>query len=136
MSRKGSVALRKRVPLMLRCMLLIVLLSACNRQPDPIHVSGTVTYQGKPVPRGFILIHADRKKGNSGLYGIANIRDGKFDTNEEGGRPAMPGPVNFAVAGYGQGQLEDFSDSVPLFPSYQVEKEIKPDVTTFEIAIP
>ena len=115
----------------------VALLSACTKPPDPIYVSGTVTFRGQPVPKGLILIHPDRQQGNSGPFGIATIQDGKFDTKEMKGRGAMPGPVKFAVSGYGNGGVaEDFSDAPSLFPSYVVNKEIGPDSTVIEIVVP
>lgn len=114
-----------------------LLFTGCGKSVEPIHVQGTVTYRGRPVPKGFLLIHPDRQKGNSGPFGIAQIRSGKFDTKEQGGRAAMPGPVKFAVAGYANdGTASDYSDASPLFPASQVEQEIGPDSTIVEIAIP
>jgi hypothetical protein len=136
MPRRGTAS-RKQLPHMLLCMSLVVLFTACTKQPEPIHVSGTVTFRGQPVPKGLILIHPDRQQGNSGPFGIATIQDGKFDTKEMKGRGAMPGRVKFAITGYENvGVAEDYSDAPSLFPPFAVNKEIGPDATVIEIVVP
>jgi hypothetical protein len=115
----------------------IALLTACTKQSEPIHVSGTVTYRGQPVPKGVILIHPNRQQGNSGPFGIAIISNGKFDTKELKGRGAPPGPVMFAVTGYDNGgTAEDFTDAPILFSSFKVDKEIGLEPNVVDIAVP
>ncbi|QDS96730.1 hypothetical protein FF011L_55430 [Roseimaritima multifibrata] len=46
--------------------------------------SGTVSYQGKPVPQGTIMLEPDTSKGNSGAAGSAAIVDGRFDSSANG----------------------------------------------------
>src|SRR5437899_12941205 len=69
----------------MRYSLLLVLISAlmgCSGKQGPqrYRVSGTVTFDGKPVPHGEILFSPDSAQGNSGPQGIAIIQDGKYDT--------------------------------------------------------
>lgn len=59
----------------------LLLLTGCQQeQADGFLVSGTVTYQGKPVPRGTLLLTPDTSKGNSGPAVSLDIVDGKFET--------------------------------------------------------
>ncbi len=51
-----------------------------GNEPKTYHVSGTVTFAGKPVPVGTILFVPDAGKANRGPTGYAVIREGKFDT--------------------------------------------------------
>jgi hypothetical protein len=71
-----------------RCVVLAAastLLAGCSESGPPrFEVSGTVTYEGKPVPVGSILFQPDPAVGNEGPYGSATIKDGKFDTRLEG----------------------------------------------------
>lgn len=119
-------------------MFFIVLIGeGCSRHPDPVHVSGTVTFRGKPVPKGIVFIHPNQQKGNSGPYGVAMIKNGRFDTSQQGGSGAMPGFVKIAVGGYDEsGKSEDFSDATPLFNPYQIEAEIHPEPSHIEITVP
>ena len=48
------------------------------------HVSGTVTFDGRPVPAGFVLFEPDVSAGNDGTQGFAEIQDGRFDTARRG----------------------------------------------------
>ena len=43
-------------------------------------VSGTVTFDGQPVPAGSIIFEPDVAAGNDGTQGHAEIKDGQFDT--------------------------------------------------------
>lgn len=43
-------------------------------------LSGTVTYEGKPVPRGYIVFRPDREAGRDGPGAQADIRDGTYAT--------------------------------------------------------
>jgi hypothetical protein len=66
-------------------LLSCVLAGGCGPEgPRRYEVSGTVTYQGSPIPFGTILFVPDSAKGNTGPSGQATIRDGKFDTAAEG----------------------------------------------------
>jgi hypothetical protein len=116
----------------------LLLFGACSSEPaKPVHVSGTVSVRGQPIPKGIVMIHPDKQQGNTGLYGTARISNGKFDTRGERGRGVRPGAVIFAIAGYGeQGSADDFSDSNALFPTYQLKEEITPERTIFDINIP
>jgi hypothetical protein len=55
-----------------------------NTDPNLTHVRGTVTHNGQPVPVGFIIFQPDIAKGNRGLQGYAEIKDGQFDTRQSG----------------------------------------------------
>jgi len=61
-----------------------VVLAGCEKEEKLFEVSGTVTYDGKPVPMGAIHFDPDASKGGTGQSGFANIHDGKFDTAEKG----------------------------------------------------
>src|SRR5262245_56252175 len=63
------------------------------------HVSGNITFDGKPVPAGKVYILPDGSKGNSGVSGFADIKDGKYNTKLPGGQAAAPGAVIFAIEG-------------------------------------
>lgn len=67
--------------------------------PERNHVSGSVTFQGKPIPYGEVLITPDGQKRNTGAQGIAPIRDGKYDTSASGGKGYGGGPAVVRVTG-------------------------------------
>lgn len=52
--------------------------------PARYHVSGSVTYNGQPVPRGVIQFRPDASKGTEGPAESVEIVEGKYDTSEHG----------------------------------------------------
>jgi hypothetical protein len=68
--------------------------------PKRHRVSGTVKYDGQPIPFGEVLFTPDGAKKNSGPQGFANIRDGKYDTALEGGKGIGGGPMIVRVTGF------------------------------------
>ncbi len=72
------------------------------------HVSGTVTFDGRPVPAGFVVFDPDVSAGNDGTQGFAKIEDGRFDT-ARGGRGVTGGAyvvkVHGNAASQGGGQM-------------------------------
>jgi hypothetical protein len=62
-----------------------IALAGCQDSGPPRYrISGTVTHQGQPVPIGSILFQPDGAKQNSGPYGFAPIREGRYDTQLDG----------------------------------------------------
>lgn len=83
------------------------LLTACvvlgcggDNEPKRYRVQGKVSYDGKPIPYGDVLITPDGAKKNSGPQGFANIRDGVFDTSGPGGKGYGGGPAVIRVTGF------------------------------------
>jgi len=65
--------------------LLVGLTAGCGKSgPTRYRVSGSVTYQGKPVPIGAIQFTPDASKGNAGASAAAGIKDGRYDSNSDG----------------------------------------------------
>lgn len=63
-------------------------------------VSGTISYGGKPVVSGEILLIPDGEKRNTGPEGIAIIKDGQFDTRGSRAPGIDGGPMVVEVTGY------------------------------------
>jgi hypothetical protein len=112
---------------------LAVLLAGCSRS-GLYDVSGTVTWQGKPVPIGLVTIEPDAEKGNQGTQTQGLIQDGHFKTLP--GRGAIAGPVIITV---------NANDGVPtplaehgklLFRTYQFRHELPAAASTLDIEVP
>src|SRR4051812_20918005 len=54
--------------------------------PKRARVTGEATFDGQPIPHGNVVFTPDGSKKNSGPQGIAEIRDGKFDTGATDGK--------------------------------------------------
>ena len=74
---------------------------SCSKSDGPTRyrVSGEARFDGKPIPYGDVLFTPDDSAKNSGPQGIANIRDGKFDTSWSGGMGIAGGPTVVHVTG-------------------------------------
>jgi hypothetical protein len=86
--------------------LLVLVVAApllgCSSGVKLFPVSGTVTFDGKPIPAGRLYFNPDVGKGNDGPQGYADIREGKFDTRE-GGRGTPGGPMVIRIEGFEAG---------------------------------
>lgn len=101
-----------------------------------MQISGTVTYKGKPVPKGTIDFEPDPTKGGTGMAGFATITDGKFDTRLEGGRGIYGGPYVIRVLAFDGKPADEAPYGKELFSSEYIEKRDLPkEDTTLEIAI-
>jgi hypothetical protein len=97
-------------------------------------VSGTVTFKGKPVPTGLVVIEPDPEKGNQGPQTQGAIQDGHFQTPH--GRGAVAGPVIVTV---------NANDGVPqplwpqgklLFQTYQFHRDLPAQASALNIEVP
>ena len=119
---------------------LVGLLLACGcaeKGPRRYDVSGTVTFQGKPVKAGQVVFYPDRSKGNDGPQGIAEIHDGYFDTRQTlGGKGGPGGPVVVSIEGFDGKPTADQPYGGALFPPYRVEVDLPRENTTKDFDIP
>ena len=93
---------------------LILLLSGCGGERT-YHIAGTVTFMGKPVPAGQIVF--EPADGNKGGPAFAKIKDGHFDTREEG-RGTIGGPHNVMIHGRDGIPRGELLSGLPLFRDY------------------
>jgi len=116
---------------------LLVFTLGCGG-PVPYTVSGKVTFNGKPVPAGYITFAPDGSKGNSGPGGGAPIRDGEYRT--EPGKGIVGGPYVVRIVGT-EGvpatiQGEQVPEGRPLFAPYVTEVDLPHDSTVRDFEVP
>ncbi len=142
-SRGGcAIGLRRFDWVVLVSGLLGVVFGGCGGSGDGVerfHVSGTVSYDGSPVPHGTILFTPDAAKGNSGPAGYSTIQDGSYDTAISG-KGTVGGP-HIAVISGDDGQPryeEEFGEevAVPLFPEFRIEVDLPRSSTAIEFEVP
>lgn len=116
---------------------VVLVLVGCGASGPPrTHVAGNVTYQGKPVPAGIILFEPDAKRGGDGPQGFAHIKNGKFDTRENG-KMVCRGPILVNVQAYdGVSKGAENPLGSPLFASYEQAVDIGDGEPTLAIEIP
>lgn len=101
------------------------LLAGCAEDGPPRYdVSGMVSFNGEPVPRGTIVFEPDTKKGNKGPQGFADIKDGHFNT-ADGGKGTVGGPHIARIAGFdGKPQNEQQYLGNPIFNEHLEEVDL------------
>lgn len=92
--------------------------------PQRYEVSGTVTYDSKPVPRGSVFFEPDESAGASGPQGYAEIHDGKYSTSASGGKGAVTGAHLVRIEGFGadsEAVADSFGEKIvpQLFSEYK-----------------
>ena len=106
--------------------------------PERFKLSGTVTYDGKPVPTGFVTLIPDIAAGNSGPGGGAAIINGRFETSD--GKGSVGGPHRIRIVGYSgiptHMEGEDLPDGVPLFPQFETTATLPKQYSEHNFEIP
>lgn len=101
--------------------------------PARFDVSGTVTYASKPVPAGSILFEPD--KGNKGPAGYAKIKDGKYDTKNDGAG-TVGGSHTVRIVCLDGVAKPDSPDGVLLCPEYTTSVDLPKEKTTKNFEVP
>lgn len=116
---------------------VIAALAGCSDGSEQVvHVRGTVTYQGKPLPMGMIVFEPDTSRGNSGPQGHANIVNGQFDTKQSK-KGALAGPLIVRITGGDGVNAEAFTPfGNLLFEEYSTHIDLKRDQTDLTFDVP
>jgi hypothetical protein len=114
---------------MKRAVLLLTLvmlgLGCAKNGLERYEVSGNVTHDGQPVPKGFITFEPDADQGNSGPGGGADIVNGRFRT--AAGKGVVGGPYLIKIVGYDGVPVtesgENLPEGKPLFAPHHTKVE-------------
>ena len=114
--------------------LLAVALAGCGGE-RVYNLSGTVTFQGKPVPAGHIVFEPDASAGNKGPAAFAKIKDGRYDTSILEGRGTVGGPHLVLIHGRDGIPRGELLSGLPLFRDYQTKVDLpkKSGARDFEV---
>lgn len=136
MIRLISSGARRRVFLLAIVLLSLLVIAGCGERPPTLyHVSGTVTFGGKPVPAGSILFEPDTTKGNQGPAGFARIKEGKYDTRTSG-QGTIGGPHIVRITGLDGIPGEELPEGTPLFPEYKTQVDLPKQNSTQDFDVP
>jgi hypothetical protein len=114
----------------------LVALAGCGTGEEKLYrVSGTVTYDGKPVAKGSIFFEPDGTKGTTGAQGFANILNGKYDTAETG-QGVRGGAYVVRVNGFDGKEANDAPFGRSLFPEYTGSAELPKEDSTYDLNVP
>ena len=117
----------------------LVLLAGCGPGGPPTYgLSGQVTYDGKPVPIGTVVLSPDASKDNKGPGASAGIKDGKYAL--EAGSGHGGGAYRIQVTGYDGVPVEGGEGMDPtgteLFPMYEMQADLPTEDSTLDIEVP
>ncbi|MDZ7617240.1 MAG: hypothetical protein U1E05_09560 [Patescibacteria group bacterium] len=104
--------------------------------PARYELSGTVTFDGQPVPYGNITITPDTSQGNTGPGSFAQIRDGRYQTASDAG--TVGGPHVLTVTGLKAVPGSEGVDpaDIMLFDSFEVVIDLPKEDKPLDIAVP
>jgi hypothetical protein len=105
-------------------------LAGCGGGKPNYHVSGTVTFEGKPIPKGLIFFDPE----GPGPQGYASIVNGHYNTAEQG-KGIAGGKYNVRVNGFDGKEGPDAPLGQGLFPEYLDVKELPKQDSTLNLAI-
>jgi hypothetical protein len=117
------------------CALLLSLMACSGKSPTRVDVWGTVTFGGQPVPAGLVAINPDLSKGNDGPQGVAEIRNGHFDTRRLA-KGAPSGAVILMIDGFDGASQPESPNGKPLFLGYKVSMDMPAAPTEKNIVVP
>ena len=104
--------------------------------PPRYILTGTVTFKGQPVPKGFIQFTPDASKGNSGPASGAPIVDGKFTTE----RGTIGGPHRVQVTGMDGVKTVESGEELPdgkrLFRPWEFVADLPKETMTVNYEVP
>jgi len=117
---------------------LALVLTGCGGDGlDRYPVSGTVTFDGKPVEFGAIFFEPTMSAGPIAPTVYLPVRDGKYDARDKG---PVKGKYNVTVGGMDQSRNTVDSDGITvtpqLFPDYKFEVDIPPPDNRLDIEVP
>lgn len=118
---------------------LVAALVGCGGTPGN-RVSGTVTFDGRPVPAGKVYFKPDSATGGTGATGFADIVAGRYDTGRAGARNVGTGPMVVMVEGIdpqagGGGDSPDVTARL-LFQGHELRVDVPQGAFTLDITVP
>ncbi|MEX2170080.1 MAG: hypothetical protein WD851_12285 [Pirellulales bacterium] len=119
----------------------LVATAGCGEQRAARYdLAGEVTFNGRPVPIGFMVFEPDAEAGNSGPGARADIKDGKYSTPPDRGHTG--GPHIVRIFGYDGVAYQISEDGMmnpmgrPLFESAEVKIELPKETAKRDFALP
>jgi len=119
----------------------MLLLAGCGTEKasNVFSVSGNISYDGKPLPKGNISFAPDASKNNQGPGATAAINNGKYEMMP--GKGISGGPYILTINGYdgvpiasGEGGMDP--DGKMLFESYQMSVDLPREDAQHDLEVP
>ena len=113
--------------------------AGCWGGGPPYPLTGTVTYDGRPLPVGQIMFMPDANRANHGPGVVALVKDGRYEMPR--GKGHIGGPYVAEVTGFDGVVLTGVEGPVDprgkgLFQSYAFKIDLPPARATYDFAVP
>lgn len=134
MNRMMLVVARIQTPVVVMVALLS-LLTGCGKERYPL--SGNVTFDGKPVPFGQLILIPDESEGNSGPRSVVVFRDGHYETGAS--QSIVGGKYVVKIDGFeheNSSAESERSDSLRLFPVWATKVDLPQEGGAFDFDVP
>ena len=117
---------------------ILAVMSGCGSEQGRYPLSGKVTFNGQPVPAGFIHFVPDTAKGGAGPASGAAISNGAYATPK--GQGTAGGPHKVMIVGQDgvpfdspEGRIEAGRS---LFPAYELEIDLPQTASQQDFDVP
>lgn len=105
----------------------------CSSKPPMAQLSGTVTFQGKPVPAGWISFTPGPGVGS---VKVCQIKDGAYDSSKEGEPGIYPGANQVIIAGFDGNKVPLWGQGKQIFNPVESTLDVPAGSTTKDFVIP
>jgi hypothetical protein len=118
-----------------RLIVLAALLAAgCSSEAKRIQLSGRVTFNGQPVPAGYISFMPEFGQGNSGKdVRVVQIKDGMYDSATAQNPGVYPGPTVIRIAGFDGKPLARFPQGKQIFNPHELHATVEGGTKDFDV---
>jgi hypothetical protein len=115
---------------------LSALAAGCSSsEGKKVQVSGKVTFNGQPVPAGWISFQPDSTQGNPGReVRLVQIKDGVYDSSKEqdaGG--VYPGPTIIRIAGFDGKSQPHFRQGKQIFNAHEMRETVQGGTKDYDV---
>lgn len=119
------------------CAMIVLPAVGCGPRGLPRYsLEGTVTFEGKPVPGGKVILEPDFAAGNRGPGAYCEITNGRFTT--PAGRGHVGGAHRVRVMGFEFSVDASTGDLIgrPLFPAYDLSLDLPRADSVQDLVVP
>ena len=111
----------------------LALLAGCSSKPPMAQLSGMVTFQGRPVPAGWISFTPEAGVGS---VRVCQIKDGVFDSSKEGEPEIFPGKNLVRIAGFDGKKVPLWGQGKQIFNPVDDVIDLPAGTSTRDFVIP
>jgi hypothetical protein len=112
---------------------VLALAAGCSSEPPMAQISGTVTFNGQPVPAGWISFTPDATKGT---VRVCQIKDGVYDSSKEGQPGVFPGKNLVKIAGFDGKKIPLWGQGKQIFNPVDETFDVPAGTSTKDWVIP